>query len=205
MTFNPDFFLVTFINTTPNIMALSDQEKRFITTARRLEDALAIHGKTEGAHTEIRSEEMMRIAIRYKVYPKEAKWGFKQANWDNGAPIRKLVYELNEKGLLKQVFPSCRFQKSFSRYEDNAYFFMPKAAYKRVQEKLQPPAEQSATELGDVNTTGHYADALGLAGTLMIKLKAFIEKPNEKDAGEIQQILSSLQEFVDGSDSTDLE
>ena len=118
-------------------MALSDQEKRFITTARRLEEALAIHGKTEGAHTEIRSEEMMRIAIRYKVYPKEAKWGFKQANWDNGAPIRKLVYELNEKGLLKQVFPSCRFQKSFSRYEDNAYFFMPKAAYKRVQEKLQ--------------------------------------------------------------------
>ena len=69
-------------------MALSDQEKRFITTARRLEEALAIHGKTEGAYTEIRSEEMMRIAIRYKVYPKEAKWGFKQANWDNGAQIR---------------------------------------------------------------------------------------------------------------------
>ena len=82
---------------------------------------------------------------------------------------------------------------------------MPKAAHKRAQEKLQPPAEQSATEVGDVNTTGHYADALGLAGTLMIKLKAFIEKPNEKDAREIQQILSSLQEFVESSGSSDLE
>ena len=82
---------------------------------------------------------------------------------------------------------------------------MPKAAHKRVQEKLKPPAEQSATEVGDVNTTGHYADALGLAGTLMVKLKSFIEIPNEKDAGEIQQILCSLQEFVDSPGSSDLE
>lgn len=83
--------------------------------------------------------------------------------------------------------------------------FMQAAAHKRVQEKPKPPAEQSAAEVGDVNITGHYADALGLAGTLMVKLKSFIEKPNEKDAGEIQQILSSLQQFVESSGSSDLE
>jgi hypothetical protein len=179
------------------MMALSEQEKRFITKARRLEEALAIHGKTEGAHTEIRSEEMMRIALRHKIYPKEANWGFKQANWDNGAPIRKLVYGLNEKGLLKQVFPSCRFQKSYSRYEDNAYFFMPKLAHKRAKEKLKAISEQPSLQENNVTSTDHFSDALGLAGTLMVKLKSYIEKPNTKDAGEIQQILSSLKEFVD--------
>lgn len=175
--------------------SFSAHDKKLISTARKLQDALAKHGSSRDAKTEIRSEDMMKIAILYEVYPPYAKWGFKQANWDNGGPVRKLVFRLNEISLLSQVFPSCRFEKSV-RFEDNKYFFMPKHAAKR-EEKLISPREISSSHGGLKENANHYGDALGLVGTLTTMLTSFIAQPNEKDGVNIKAILHELSRFVD--------
>lgn len=186
-------------STTKVKKSFSAHEKKLISTARKLQVVLAKHGSSRDAKAQIRSEDMMRIAILYGVYPPNAKWGFKQANWDNGAPVRKLVFELNEIHLLSQVFPSCRFEKSASRFEDNKYFFMPKHASK-LEEKLLSPKESSHSHGGLKENGNHYGDALGLVGTLTTMLTSFIAQPNEKDGVNIKAILHELSRFVDETD-----
>ena len=176
--------------------SLSAHEKKLISTARKLQDALAKHGNSRDAKAEIRSEEMMRIAILYGVYPSKAKWGFNQANWDNGGPVRKLVFKLNESHLLSQVFPSCRCEKSASRFRDNKYFFLPKHASKHTEKSL-PQKETSTSHEGMEENGNHYGDALGLVGSLTTMMASFIAKPNKKDGANIKVILSELHGFVD--------
>ena len=110
---------------------MSTSLKELVQAGRRLERALADHGRSESAKAEVRSEEAMAIALLYRVYPKEPQWGFHPANWKNGGAIRKLVDLLDRNGVLKAVLPSCTFIRSPRLGASSQYFFHPKKAAKR--------------------------------------------------------------------------
>ena len=121
---------------------MNDELNILIKTARKLEKALAEYGQSAESYSELRSEEMMRVAIRYGVYPAKPIWGFKQANWDNGGPVRKLVSMLDEQGVQPKSLISCEYKKALNKdshsnprfkSDRNEYYFYPKQAAKKTE------------------------------------------------------------------------
>ena len=122
---------------------MTDYLKNLIKTARKLEQALSQYGQSPESSRELRSDEMMDVAIRFGVYPAKPKWEFKQANWDNGAPVRKLVSKLDENGVRPNTLISCEYKKALNKdshsnprfkSDQNEYYFYPKQAAKKMAE-----------------------------------------------------------------------
>ena len=89
---------------------------------RLLQKALDNHFSTLVEESHLRSPQAMEVGIRYNVYPRTAQWNFNQENWDNGTPVRNLVYRLEKLGMLKSVLPSAKFIPSVNN-EFNEYHF----------------------------------------------------------------------------------
>ena len=119
---------------------MTDHLKKLIKTAIKLEQALAEYGQSPESYSVLRSEEMMGVAIRYGVYPTKPIMGFKQENWDNGGPVRKLVSKLDEHGVQPKSLISCEYKKALNKdshsnprfkTDRNEYYFYPQQAAKK--------------------------------------------------------------------------
>ena len=86
-----------------------------LSTAKKLEAALAKFGKDSSAPHTIGSKEMMRVAMKEGVYPFEPKWRMLKANWDDGKPVRKLIILLDQNHFDPKHHISCEFIKSINK------------------------------------------------------------------------------------------
>lgn len=65
------------------------------------------------------------------------------AHWDNGAPVRNLVSQLDEQGVQPKTLISCEYKKALNKdshsnprfkSDNNEYYFYPKQAAKKIAE-----------------------------------------------------------------------
>jgi hypothetical protein len=198
---------------TNSIVFMTEYLKNLIKTARNLEEALAKYGQSVESSTELRSEDMMKVAIRLGVYPVKPKWGFKLANWNNGAPVRKLVSELDKQGVQPKTLISCEFKKALNkdshsnplfRTDQHKYYFYPKQAAKKMAEKLNPEkkvheakfVDTSVEQSTKITTSSKFSDAMKLVANLTTKMDHFITTPSDNGADEIETIVQQISEFV---------
>ena len=198
---------------TNSIVFMADYLTNLIFTAKKLEEALANYGKSAGSSPSLRSEDMMSVAIKSGVYPRKPKWGFKPANWLNGAPVRKLVSDLEKHHVPPKTLISCEYIKAINkdshanpRYKSdrNQYYFYPKQAAKKMAEKLNPEkkvheakfVDTSVEQSTKITTSSKFSDAMKLVANLTTKLDHFITTPSDHGADEIETIVQQISEFV---------
>ena len=143
----------------------------------------------------------------------EPKWGFKPANWLNGAPVRKLVSELEKHHVPPKTLISCQYIKAINkdshanpRYKSdrNQYYFYPEQAAKKADEKLKSDKlvkdamfdDSSVEQPSIITTSSQFSDVMKLVANLTSKMDQFICTSSNNDADQIEIILEQIAEFV---------